>query len=71
MNENLGEEDVIMVEPIPLLSTTAAAKLAGVGRRLWPAIAEANGLTAVPTGRRVRWRKTEVVKLVTGGRDTT
>jgi hypothetical protein len=77
MDMNPGEQEASMVEPImveaiPLLSTAAASKIAGVSRRLWPAMAEANGLQPIPAGGsgRVRWRATEVVQLVTG-RDTT
>jgi hypothetical protein len=59
-----GEEEAIEVEPCLLLSTLAAAKLAGVSTQTWVGIAEANGISGVPTGHRTLWRRHEVERLL-------
>ena len=62
------EQEPIEVEQRLLISATSAAKLVGVHRSRWPAIAEANGIQPVPSGRgRNFWRRLEVERLVAPG----
>lgn len=55
-----------MAEHRPLLSTTAAAKALGVGKRVFLRTAEIQGLQPVNTGKRHLWRSVEVQRIAMG-----
>jgi hypothetical protein len=63
--DELGEAP-IEVERRILVSGSAAARIAGVNRKTWPAIAAQHKIEPVSTGRRLLWRRLDVEALIRG-----
>jgi hypothetical protein len=66
--EEPSESEDIVDNGRPLISARTAARMAGVGNRVWPRMAAANGLEAIPTGTdgRQLWRRVDVEALIGG-----
>jgi hypothetical protein len=64
MTIEVGPEIEVERLPSPLLSTSAASKLAKCAWRTFPALAASAGIEPLRVNRQLKWRRSDVVRML-------